>query len=150
MFLTNKLYNDNKLLRNQLGFSLVEIMIVVVIIGIIAATMGNRLFGGLDRAKVKNAKIMMEKFSEALEAYNLDCDTYPSTEQGLEALVSAPSGEPACSSWGPSYLKKIPKDPWGRPYIYDSDGVEFNLISYGKDKRQGGTDFGADISYNEL
>ena len=139
------------LLNNRRGFSLVEIMIVVVIIGIIAATMGNRLFGGLDKAKVKNAKIMMQKFADALEMYNTDCNTYPTTDQGLEALMQEPSGDPACDSWGPvSYLKKIPKDPWGRPYIFESDGVEFNIISLGKDKREGGSEFGEDISFNDL
>ncbi|MEM7646367.1 MAG: type II secretion system major pseudopilin GspG [Pseudomonadota bacterium] len=139
------------MLKDKRGFSLVEIMIVVVIIGIIAATMGNRLFGGLDKAKVKNAKIMMQKFADALEMYNTDCNTYPTTDQGLDALMSEPSGDPACDSWGPvEYLKKIPKDPWGRPYIFESDGVEFNIISLGKDKREGGDKFGEDISYKDL
>ena len=138
-------------LKDKRGFSLVEIMIVVVIIGIIAATMGNRLFGGLDKAKVKNAKIMMQKFADALEMYNTDCNTYPTTDQGLESLQVEPQGDPACDSWGPvEYLKKIPKDPWGRPYIYESDGVEFNIISLGKDKREGGDKFGEDISYKDL
>jgi len=139
------------LLNNKRGFSLVEIMIVVVIIGIIATTMGNRLFGGLDKAKVKNAKIMMQKFADALEMYNTDCNTYPTTDQGLEALMSEPQGDPACDAWGPvNYLKKIPKDPWGQAYFYESDGVEFNIISLGKDKREGGEAFGIDINYNEL
>ncbi|MCB0378839.1 MAG: type II secretion system major pseudopilin GspG [Bdellovibrionales bacterium] len=139
------------LLTDKRGFSLVEIMIVVVIIGIIATTMGNRLFGGLDKAKVKNAKIMMQKISDALEMYNVDCNTYPTTDQGLEALVKEPGGEPGCDSWGPvPYLKKIPKDPWGRPYIYESDGVEINIISLGKDKKEGGDGFDKDISLQDL
>ncbi len=139
------------LLNNRRGFSLVEIMIVVVIIGIIAATMGNRLFGGLDKAKVKNAKIMMQKFADALEMYQVDCNSYPTTEQGLDALMQKPQGSPACENWGPvSYLKKVPKDPWGREYIYESDGVEFNILSLGKDKREGGSEFGEDISFKDL
>lgn len=138
-------------LNNERGFSLVEIMIVVVIIGIIAATAGNRLFGSLDKAKQKDAKIMMQKFADALEMYNTDCNTYPTSDQGLDALMSEPQGEPACDSWGPvSYLKKVPKDPWGRPYIYESDGVEFNIITLGKDKREGGEAFGEDIQYKDL
>jgi general secretion pathway protein G len=139
------------LLNNRRGFSLVEIMIVVVIIGIIAATAGNQLFGGLDKAKVKNAKIQMQKLADALEMYNTDCNTYPTTEQGLEALMSEPSGEPACDNWGPvKYLKKIQKDPWGRAFYYESDGVEFNITTFGKDKREGGEGFNKDISYNEI
>lgn len=137
-------------LNNRSGFSLVEIMIVVVIIGIIGATMGSRLFGGLDRAKVKDAQNMMRNFADALEMYATDCNSYPTTEQGLDALVSEPGGDPGCDSWGPQYLKKIPKDPWGRDYIYESDGVEFNITSYGKDKKESGDGFGKDINYNEL
>ena len=138
-------------LTKDRGFSLVEIMIVLVVIGIIAATMGNRLFGGLDKAKVKNAKLMMQRLADALEMYNTDCNTYPTSEQGLDALISEPAGEPACESWGPSsYIKKVSKDPWGRPYIYESDGIEFNIISFGKDKRKGGSGFGEDISFEDL
>ena len=138
-------------LKNNRGFSLVEIMIVLVIIGIIAAFMGNRLFGGLDKAKVKNAKIMTQRLADALEMYSTDCNTYPTSEQGLKALISEPEGEPPCESWGPvPYLKKVSKDPWGRDYIYESDGIEFNITSFGKDKRQGGSKFGEDISYKDL
>lgn len=139
------------MLTNKRGFSLVEIMIVVAIIGLLVSTMGSRIFGGLDKAKVQNAKVMMRKFADALEMYNTDCNTYPTTDQGLEALVTEPQGEPACDSWGPvSYMKKIPKDPWGRPYIYESDGLDFNIISLGKDKREGGEGFAADIEYQDL
>lgn len=139
------------ILNNRRGFSLVEIMVVVVIIGILATTLGNRLFGGLDKAKVKNAKVMMQKYADALEMYNTDCNTYPTTDQGLEALISEPGGDPACEAWGPEkYIKKIVKDPWNRDYIYESDGVEFNIISLGKGRREGGEGYEKDLSFNEL
>ena len=94
---------------------------------------------------------MMSKLADALEMYSQDCNTYPTTDQGLEALMDAPQGEPSCDSWGPvKYIKKLPKDPWGRPYIYESDGVEFNIITLGKDKREGGDEFGTDIQYKDL
>lgn len=139
------------LLNNKRGFSLVEIMIVVAIIGLLVSTMGSRIFGGLDKAKVQNAKVMMRKFADALEMYSTDCNTYPTSDQGLDALVTEPQGEPACDNWGPvSYMKKIPKDPWGRPYIFESDGIIFNIISLGKDKREGGEGFGEDLQYKDL
>lgn len=138
-------------LKNNKGFSLVEIMIVVAIIGIIMATMGSKLFGGLDKAKVKNTKVMMQRVADALEMYNTDCNSYPSTDQGLAALIDAPQGEPSCDEWGPvKYLKKLPKDSWNNDFIYESDGVEFNIISLGKDKREGGDDFSKDISLKDL
>ena len=138
-------------LNNRRGFSLVEIMIVLAIIGIIAAIMANRFAGGLDKAKVKQARVLIQQLSDRLEMYNTDCNTYPTTDQGLEALAAQPTGDPGCESWGPTpYMKKVPKDPWGRPFIYESDGVEFNIISLGKDKREGGDEYGKDISLKEM
>ena len=139
------------MLRNQRGFSLVEIMIVLAIIGIIVGLMANRFAGGLDKAKEKQAKIMIKQLEDRLEMYNTDCSTYPSGDQGLEALISQPEGDPPCESWGPEpYMKKIPKDPWKRDFIYESDGAEYTIISLGKDKKEGGEGFDKDISSADL
>jgi general secretion pathway protein G len=130
------------LMRKKLdsqGFSLVEIMIVLVIIGTILGLVANRIFGARDRAKDKQVKIIMQQIGDQLEMYQQDCSNYPSTSQGLEALVKQPSGEPACESWGPTpYAKDVPKDPWGNKFDYQSDGTNFEIISFGKDRRPGG------------
>jgi general secretion pathway protein G len=129
------------------GFSLVEIMIVLVIIGTILGMVATRVFGTADKAKYKQAKISMQQTIDQLEMYQQDCNTYPTSSQGLAALIKAPVGEPACESWGPSpYAKDMPKDVYGTPYSYESDGTTFELISYGKDKKPGGTAYGEDIS----
>lgn len=140
------------MLRNQRGFSLVEIMIVLAIIGIIVAIMANRFSGGLDKARVKEAKIKMQQITDRLEMYNTDCSTFPTTDQGLEALLEQPEGEPSCESWGPeAYAKKsLFKDPWKREFIYESDGAEFTIKSLGKDKKEGGDAYDADLSSEDL
>ena len=136
-------------LLNSRGFSLVEIMIVLAIIGIIVGIMANNFSGGLDKAKVKQAKITIAQLTDRLEMYQTDCSTYPTTEEGLDALLTAPGGD-SCEEWGPEpYMKKLPKDPWKRDYIYESDGGEFTITSLGKDKKEGGEGYAADISNRE-
>lgn len=139
------------MLKNRRGFSLIEIMIVLAIIGLIGALMANRMTGAFDKAKVKQAKAMIQQLMSQLEMYNQDCNTYPTTDQGLAALTKQPVGEPACENWGPKpYLKNVPKDPWGVEYKYDSDGNEFKIYSYGKNKREGGDGLDKDITSEEL
>ena len=131
------------MLKNQRGFSLVEIMIVLAIIGIIVglASSGINYF---EKAKVKEAKVKIKQISDALEMYYTDCSIYPTTDQNLDALVEAPSD---CEEWGPEpYLKKVPKDPWKRAYIYESDGSDYEIKSLGKDRKEGGEGLGKDIS----
>lgn len=133
------------------GFSLVEIMIVLVIIGTILGMVANRVFNAGDKAKYRQAKIGIQQVMDSLELYQQDCSNYPSTSQGLNALLKAPVGEPACENWGPNaYAKEIPKDPWGNAYGYESDGTTFEVISYGKDKRPGGDGYGTDITSKDL
>lgn len=124
------------------GFSLVEIMIVLVIIGTILGLISQKVFGAKERAKDKQVKMLIQQLSDQLEMYQGDCNSYPTTSQGLSSLTKQPAGEPACESWGPTpYAKSIPKDPWNREFVYESDGSSFEIISGGKDGPGGAKDY---------
>ncbi|MGQ9637443.1 MAG: type II secretion system major pseudopilin GspG [Thermodesulfobacteriota bacterium] len=127
------------------GFTLVEILVVIIIIGLLAALVGPRLFGKVGVAKQKAAKAQIELFGTALDAFRLDIGRYPTTEEGLKALREKPSD---VEKWdGPYIPKEIPLDPWGRPYVYRSPGEhgEYDLISYGRDGVEGGQGEDEDI-----
>jgi len=131
--------------RDERGFTLIEIMIVIIIIGMMAALVGPKLFGRLSAAKQKSAKAQIELFGTALDTLRLDVGRYPTTEEGLKALRERPSG---LEKWqGPYLPKEIPLDPWGNPYIYKSPGEngEYDLISYGLDGAEGGEGENQDI-----
>lgn len=133
----------------QSGFTLIEIMVVVAIIAILGATVVPLIMDRPEQARVVRAKTDIATLSAALDLYNLDNFNYPSTEQGLEALVERPSGDPEPANWKSSgYLKNLPKDPWGRPYEYLSpgEGGDYDIISLGRDGAEGGTEYDADIS----
>lgn len=128
------------------GFTLLELLVVIVIIGLLASYVGPRYFAQLGKSEQKAAKAQIEAFGKALDAYRLDTDHYPGTEQGLNALVVHPTDEPKWS--GPYLQKQVPVDPWGRAYVYRvAEDGEFDLISYGKDGQQGGEGNAADVSY---
>ena len=132
----------------QRGFTLIEIMVVVVIIGMLAALVLPRVMGRLDDAGIAKAKSDIRTLSSALKLYKLDNFNYPSTQQGLEALMSAPDGEPVAKNWKRGgYIERLPADPWGNEYQYLSPGdkMEFDLWSFGSDARLGGEDVAADI-----
>src|SRR5690606_26663219 len=134
--------------RKQRGFTLIEIMVVVVILGILAALVVPQIMSRPDQAKVTVARNDIKAISAALDMYKLDNYAYPSTLQGLEALVSKPSGSPPPRNWNPDgYLKRLPIDPWGNPYQYLAPGTRgaFDLYSLGADGRQDGTELNADI-----
>jgi general secretion pathway protein G len=136
------------IIRNQRGMTLLEIMIVVAILGSLAAILGTRVVGAQKKAKVKQAKIQISEISKSLDMYYTDCGHYPSSEQGLAAL--APGGESSCTNWGPEpYIKKIQPDPWGTPFVYIFDNGNYTLISYGEDKKEGGTGYNADVTSND-
>jgi general secretion pathway protein G len=128
------------------AFTLLELLVVVAIIGLLAGYVGPKYFGQLGKAETKAARAQIDGLEKALDQYRLDVGRYPSTEQGLNALMVQPSG---ASKWIGPYLKKgIPPDPWGRPYSYKSPGEhgDIDLYSYGRDGSQGGTGEDADIT----
>jgi general secretion pathway protein G len=137
---------------SQRGFTLIEIMVVVVIIGILAALVGPKLFGQVDRARIAAAKAEISTIESGMKFYRLDNFVYPSTEQGIEALVTKPN-DPNVKNWNPGgYLDNIPKDPWGNPYIYRNPGTqgEIDILTLGADGVEGGEGNNADIGNWDL
>jgi general secretion pathway protein G len=127
------------------GFTLLELLVVMVIIGLLAGYVAPRYFGQIGKSEAKVAKAQLDSLEKALDQYRLDTGHYPSTETGLNALVTKPSSE---AKWSGPYLKKaVPLDPWGRAYLYKSPGDhgDFDLISFGKDGQPGGTGEAEDI-----
>lgn len=133
----------------QRGFTLIEIMVVMVILGLLVAIVAPNIMGRSDQAKVTIAETQLKNIQSALDLYRLDNSHYPSTQQGLEALVSRPSGSPEPKNWNQDgYLKSVPEDPWGNQFQYVSPGTEgpYDLYSYGADGQEGGDGDAADIS----
>jgi general secretion pathway protein G len=131
-------------LRTARGFTLVELLVVMVIIGLLAALVAPRLFPKLGKGKQAAAKAQIELIGQALDHYRLDTGHYPTTEQGLNALVT----NPGVDKWQGPYLKKgLPLDPWGKPYVYQYPGShgEYDLYSYGRDGKPGGDGEDEDI-----
>jgi general secretion pathway protein G len=132
--------------RASRGFTLIEVMVVIVILGVLAALVVPRVMSRPDEARVIAAKQDVAQIMNALKMYRLDNQRYPSTEQGLTALVQRPAAGPAASNWK-QYLDKVPVDPWGKPYQYLNPGLrgEIDVFSYGADGAQGGEGVAADI-----
>jgi general secretion pathway protein G len=135
----------DELKHYQSGFTLLELLVVLVIIGLLAGYVGPRYFAQVGKAEQKVARAQIDGFEKALNTYRLDMGHFPSTAEGLEALNTAPAGE---IKWqGPYMSKAIPLDPWGRPYLYKSPGDhgDFDIESYGSDGRPGGEGNDADV-----
>jgi len=125
---------------------LLELLVVMVIIGLLAGYVGPRYFAQIGKSEIKAARAQIDALDKALEQFRLDTGHFPTTEQGLPALVTRPANE---SRWDGPYLKKdVPLDPWGNPYVYKMPGEhgDFDLLSYGKDGQSGGTAESADIT----
>ncbi len=142
--------NDHKrrnVVKNRAGFTLIELMVVMIILGLLAALVVPRMFGKLGKAKTNAAYSQIELFGTALDSFRLDTGRYPTTSEGLEALISQVSGS---DDWGGPYLKKneIPLDPWNQPYHYESPGNhgDYDLYSYGADNAEGGEGENRDIA----
>ena len=151
-------YNE-PMLRNPIanqpprGFTLIEILVVIVILGVLAALVVPRIIERPDEARVVAAKTDIATIMQALKLYRLDNQRYPTTEQGLSALVSKPEQPPVPPNWKPGgYLERLPKDPWGRPYQYLSPGLkgDIDVFSFGADGQSGGSGFDADVGSWDL
>jgi general secretion pathway protein G len=136
--------------RSRNGFTLIEVLVVIVVISILAALIAPNVFRHVGTAKDAAARSQIEMFGESLDAYRLDNGSYPPTEQGLDALYEEPTTDPRPSNWhGPYLRKKVPLDPWGHPYLYASPGIVnvkgYDLASLGADGAPGGEGDDADI-----
>ena len=133
-------------LRRAAGFTLIELMVVLVIIGVLAALIVPNVLDRTDDARATAARTDVHNLMQALKLYRLDNQRYPSSEQGLQALISKPTTAPLPLNWRP-YLEKLPNDPWGRPYQYLNPGVkgEIDVMSFGADGQSGGEGKDADI-----
>lgn len=136
----------NNKLRHQVGFTLIELMVVLAIIGVLAALIVPNVLGRADDARVMAARTDVGNLMQALKLYRLDNQRYPTSEQGLNALLLKPTTEPVPVNWKP-YLDKLPQDPWGRPYLYMNPGIkaDVEVLSFGADGTAGGEGNNADI-----
>ena len=139
-------HRAHRLLTNEAGFSLIEIMIVVMIMGILIGLVGPKVMSSFARAKADTTKVQMKQIATTLKNYRLDCNLYPTTDQGLEALLAAPTTGNTCRNFAPGgYMNKLPKDAWDKDFLYSSDGTTFEIKSLGADMKEGGKDYDADI-----
>ncbi len=133
--------------QQQAGFTLIEIMVVILILGLLATLVVQSLRGATDKAKRTKAMADIAELKTALDRYYIDNGSYPSSDQGLQALVSPPGGQGGDPE---GYIKRVPNDPWNHPYVYQSDGNTYTLKSLGADGAEGGTGKNADIDASQF
>lgn len=140
-------------MRKQSGFTLIEVIVVLVILGILASIVAPNVIGNVDKSRVVKAKQDIRAIESALQMYRIDNYKYPSTDQGLQALVDKPSAGGEAKNWQKGgYIPKLPKDPWQNDYQYISPGEsgDYDIYTLGADGAPGGEDYNADISHLEL
>lgn len=151
-----KIHNNllkRTLTRSEEGFSLIEMLIVIALIGLLGTLVAQNVIGKFNRAKVDTTKAQMRQLGVILDDFRRECGFYPTTDQGLDALIQKPAGGRECRNYDPEgYIKgnKLPKDGFGNDFVYESDGNRYKLVSLGNDGQAGGTDLDADISSDDL
>jgi len=137
---------------SQAGMSIIEILIALTLLGLAGTFVVGQVYDNLKEGEIKSARIQIKSLGDRLKEFRRDCGFYPETESGLEALVNKPSGR-ECKRYAPNgYIDggKVPQDPWGADFVYESDGKTFTIISYGNDSAEGGEEADADISSKDL
>ena len=147
-----KFATSKALIKSQRGFSLIEILIALTLLAVAGGFVSVQVFSNLTEGEIKSTKIQIGNLGKILKEYRRKCGMYPTTEQGLDALVSAPTSGKECKSYPPTgFLDgKIPRDPWDEEFIYESTGRDFTIISLGPDREEGGEGTDADISSEDL
>lgn len=141
-----------QLLRQSGGFSLIEILIALTLLGIAGTFVAGKIFDQLTEGQIKSANIQMKSLKAVLQDYRRKCGMYPTTDQGLEALIAKPSGGRECKNYPPEGFmdaEEVPRDPWDEDFYYESDGRKFNIWSLGPDRAEGGEGSDADIYLNK-
>jgi len=146
----NKTPSDNKILNTlEAGFTLIEMMIVLAIIALVMGFVGTNVIRKYDESRVTSTKIQIKQLATILTDFRRVCGFYPTTEQGLDALVKAPGGR-TCKNYDPEgFVKKLPQDAWNNDFMYESDGNKFKITSYGADGKPGGEGFNKDITSDD-
>ena len=137
--------------KSKKGFTLIEILLVLTLLGIVMSFVGGKIFSSFGKGQVQSAKILLKRLEGDLDRFRLDCNFYPYTAQGLEALKAAPSAGRQCPNYDPNgYVKNVPKDPWGTDFVYScDDGLNYEIKSLGADTKEGGEGPNADISTSD-